>query len=76
VPPANRDPEYLDSDHQRISEFGRDYFDDDDERDNFVGTLMERRGYKRVQHTSWEPPEPDKGGKGGQGRSGKASYFK
>jgi hypothetical protein len=74
------DPAYLDEHHQRISEFAADYFDDDDERDTFVGTLMERRGYKRVQHTSWDPPDPDpknKGQGGGQGGGGnRPAYFK
>lgn len=50
-------PEYVDEHHQRISEFANDYFDDDDERETFVGTLMERRGYRRVQ--SWGPPDQD-----------------
>ena len=72
-------PEYLDEHHQRITEFANDYFDDDDERDEFIGTLMERRGYQRVQHTSWDPPAPDpKAGKAGQGGGGsqRPAYFK
>ncbi len=74
-------PEYLDEHHQRISEFAADYFDDDDERDAFVGELMTRRGYKARTRTDWEPPEePDgdgKGGKqGGQGGRSRPTYFK
>lgn len=48
-------PEYVDEHHQRISEFASDYFDDDEEREAFVGTLMERRGYTR--RAVWGPPE-------------------
>jgi hypothetical protein len=57
---ANPDPQYLDEHHQRITEFAADYFDDDEERDVFVDTLMERRGYQR--QNSWAPPaapDPD-----------------
>lgn len=50
---------YLDETHQRIAEFA-DEFLDDDERDGFVDSLMERRGYKRSSH--WEPPDPEQGG--------------
>ena len=76
MPPRRSDePQYLDEHHQRITEFAADYMDED-ERDDFVGGLMERLGYKRVQHTSWEPPEPPKGG-GGQGGDGRKNpYFK
>lgn len=52
------DPSYLDEDHQRIVEFGHTYFDDDEERDAFIDTLMERRGYVR-QNTWAPPPAPD-----------------
>lgn len=72
-------PQYLDEHHQRISEFATDYFDDDDERDEFVGTLMERRGYQRRQTTSWEPPAPDpKTPPAGPGDAGpkRQPYFK
>jgi hypothetical protein len=54
---------FLDETHQRISEFA-DEFLDDDEREAFVDSLMERRGYKRSAH--WEPPDPDGGGSGRQ----------
>jgi hypothetical protein len=77
-------PEYLDEHHQRISEFANDYFDDDEEREEFVGTLMERRGYQRRQTTSWDPPEPEPrgGGSGGSnagsggGQRQRPGYFK
>lgn len=52
---------FLDETHQRISEFA-DEFLDEDEREGFVDSLMERRGYKRSSH--WEPPEPE--GQGGK----------
>ena len=56
--PPQRDPQYLDEHHQRISEFAADYFDDDEEREAFVDTLLERRGYMRT--AGWSlPPEPD-----------------
>lgn len=74
MPPRSGPPEFLDEHHQRISEFAAEYMEDD-ERDEFVGHLMERRGYQRVQHTSWEPPaDPKGGGKGGQ--PGRTSHFK
>jgi hypothetical protein len=56
-------PAYLDEHHQRIAEFASDYFDDDEERDEFVNTLMSRRGY--TQTTGWalpQAPAPDPGG--------------
>jgi hypothetical protein len=59
-------PAYLDEHHQRIAEFASDYFDDDDERDAFVNTLMERRGY--TQTTGWalpQAPDPDPASGGG-----------
>lgn len=86
------EPAYVDEDHQRIHEFAQDYFEDEDERDEFVNTLMERHGYQRV--SSWGPrteqpdpdPEPDppqrQRGGGRQGASpaprqrSRASYFK
>lgn len=81
MPKAPIDPQYLDEHHQRISEFATDYFDDDDERDEFVGTLMERRGYQRRQSTTWEPPaapEPKAGAPAGgdAGPKQRPGYFK
>jgi len=81
------EPSYVDEHHQRISEFAADYLDDD-ERDEFVDNLMERRGYQRAHH--WLPPDPDPGqggrkpalgkpaggGQGGQGGQGRKPYFK
>lgn len=73
-PRATHDPQFLDPDHQRISEFANDYFDDEEERGAFVDTLMERRGYQRT--TGWSPPtEPPAGGPPKQGPR-KPSYFK
>ena len=60
------DPQYLDEHHQRISEFAAEYFEDDEEREAFVDTLLERRGYQRT--TGWSvPPEPPPPGGGGGG---------
>lgn len=62
--PAQPDPQYLDERHQRIVEFGAEFFDDDEERENFIDTLMERGGYTRT--ASWAPPpEPPQGGTAG-----------
>lgn len=80
-PPA---AEYVDEDHQRIHEFAQDFLDDD-ERDEFIDHLMERRGYQRVQ--SWGPrqepdpdPEPDPPQQRQRTRqsrgSGRPGYFK
>lgn len=48
-------PEYVDEHHEAISTFAETYFDDPEEREAFVGTLMERRGYTR--RAVWGPPE-------------------
>ncbi len=62
---------YLDEHHQRIVEFAQDYMDDD-ERDEFVDGLMERRGYQRIQ--GWGPPEPeDPDPQDGRGAAGRRS---
>lgn len=69
--------QYLDEHHQRISEFAAEYFDDEEERDSFVGELMTRRGYTARTRTDWEPPADPKSGSGGQGgQQRKPSYFK
>ena len=76
------DPAYLDEHHQRISEFAADYFDDEEERESFVDTLLERRGYQR--QASWAlPPEPDPAAGGRPGPAGtppagarRPAYFK
>ena len=52
-------PVYLDEHHQRISEFADEYFEDDEERDAFVGELMTRRGYTSRTRTEWEHPAPE-----------------
>lgn len=84
MPAKNQQPEgpsYLDEHHQRISEFANDYFDDEEEREAFVSTLMERKGYKRRQTTSWDPPDPapaEGNGAGGGEPAGpkRPAYFK
>ena len=79
-------PDYLDETHQRIAEFAEEFLEDE-ERDEFIDGLLERRGYQRA--TRWLPPEPSTGpggkkplirpggkpaGKGGSG-GGRGSYF-
>lgn len=78
-PRQQQQSQYLDADHQRISEFAVDYFDDEEERATFLDTLMERRGYQRTN--GWSPPapapQPPAGGGGGQPPAGsKTPYFK
>ena len=68
-------PQYLDDDHQRISEFAADYFDDEEERATFVDTLLERRGYVRTSGWSAPPPEPP-AGNGPPSRRQAPGYFK
>lgn len=60
--PTDENP-YVDEHHERIHTFASDYLDED-ERDEFVDSLMERRGYQRAHH--WLPPDEEEGG-GGQG---------
>lgn len=79
MPPRQQpqhDPAYLDEHHQRISEFAADYFDDDEERETFIDTLLERRGYQR--QSAWAlPPDPGPGGPGPQPPAQRrAGYFK
>lgn len=76
MPPKPAGPEYLDEHHQRITEFAGEYFDDDEERESFVDTLMERRGYQR--RSAWAPPADPPGGPGGSAGApkGKTPYFK
>lgn len=57
-PKVTHDPAYLDEHHQRISEFAAEYFEDEEERDGFIGELMTRRGYKSKTRTEWEPADP------------------
>lgn len=60
MPQVPDDPQFLDDDHAAIVTFAETYFDDDEERETFIDTLMERRGYQRV--SSWgpaAPPEPE-----------------
>ena len=75
-------PAYLDDVHQDIAEFAARHLDED-EREDFVDSLLERKGYQR--QSIWAAPEPEGGqgkrplvkpsGQGGQGKSGKPSYF-
>ena len=76
MPPRQQQgqPQYLDDDHQRISEFAADYFDDEEERSTFVDTLLERRGYVRTSGWSAPPPEAPSGN--GQPKRQAPGYFK
>jgi hypothetical protein len=75
---ANPGPQYLDADHEAIVTFADTYFEDEEERESFVDTLMERRGYQRT--TGWsspapaepEPPAPN----GAPARPQRPGYFK
>ena len=75
-------PVYLDEHHQKISEFADEYFEDDEEREAFVGELMTRRGYKSRTRTEWEPaepepePDPNAGRAGGSSRTQRPPYFR
>jgi hypothetical protein len=55
-------PAYIDEIHQDIAEFAARHLDED-ERDDFVDQLLERKGYQR--QSIWAPPEPDGAGDGG-----------
>lgn len=56
------DPSFIDEHHERIVGFANDFLDEE-ERDEFVDTMMERSGYQRI--SNWAPPEGEpKGGKG------------
>lgn len=58
-------PVYIDEHHQRIAEFAAEFLEED-ERDEFVDEMLERRGYQRV--TNWAAPPPPDPGARGQGR--------
>jgi hypothetical protein len=51
--------DYLDDTHRAISEFAAAFLEED-ERDEFVDSLLERHGYQKQSH--WAPPEPQQGG--------------
>lgn len=77
MPPRQQQgQQYLDEHHQRISEFANDYFDDEEEREAFVGELMTRRGYKSRTRTEWEPADPANDPKNPPGTPKRPSYFK
>jgi hypothetical protein len=77
---VTHDPQYLDEHHQRISEFADEYFEDEEEREAFRDTLMERRGYART--SGWTLPPPDSSGQPGAAGAGnpparpRSPYFK
>jgi hypothetical protein len=56
MPKPTHDPQFLDPDHEAIVTFADTYFDDDEERESFIETLMDRRGYLRT--TGWSAPVP------------------
>lgn len=55
-------PSYIDEIHQDIAEFASRHLEED-ERDDFVDSLLERKGYQRMSH--WAAPEQQPGGGGG-----------
>ena len=59
---SDQGPSFIDEHHQRFVEFAEDYLDEE-ERGDFVDSLLERHGYEKV--TSWAPPPPQKPGSGG-----------
>lgn len=60
--PAEDLAEYLDEVHQDIAEFAGRHLEED-ERDEFIDSLLERHGYQRV--SKWAAP--DDSGSGGSG---------
>lgn len=64
-PPQAEEPQFIDEHHQAFVSFADSYLDEE-EREEFIDSLMERHGYVRQQ--SWGPPEPQGGGQGGGGR--------
>lgn len=52
-------PVYIDEIHQDIAEFAARHLEED-ERDDFVDQLLERKGYQR--QSIWAAPEPEQGG--------------
>lgn len=56
--------QYIDDTHRAIAEFADAYLDED-ERSDFVDSLLERHGYERM--TAWAPPQPQGGPGGGRG---------
>lgn len=75
------EPSYLDETHQRIAEFANDFLEED-ERDDFIDSLLERHGYQK--QATWAPPPPQQGGNGrrplvkpaGTTKKQQGSYFK
>jgi len=47
--------DFIDDTHAAIVAFAEQFLEED-ERDSFVDSLMERHGYQRM--SSWGPPEP------------------
>ena len=76
APRPQHDPQYLDPDHQRISEFAADYIEDDEEREGFVTEFMTRRGYTPTTRTEWAAPAPAPSGPKPPAGPRKPSYFK
>lgn len=52
-------------DHERFTSLAEELGIEDDDRENFISSAMERKGYKK--RTAWDDPDPDpdKDGKGG-----------
>lgn len=54
-------PSFIDENHERIVNFANDFLDED-EREDFVDSMLERGGYERI--TGWSAPA--EGGAGGR----------
>lgn len=65
------EPQFIDDDHAAIVSFADAYLDEE-ERDDFVNGLLERRGYTRTE--VWGPPAETQGG--GQGGSRRQPLLK
>lgn len=57
--------DFIDDFHEMTSRMADELELEGEDRDGFIDSAMERKGYRRV--TSWAVPEPDDGD-GGQGR--------
>ena len=49
------EPSYIDETHEAFASFADAYLDEE-ERAEFVDSMLERHGYQRT--TAWAPPEP------------------
>jgi len=55
--------DFLDDTHAAFHAFAEQFLDED-ERDDFIDSMMERHGYERTQH--WAAPQQQQRGQGGR----------